>query len=65
MKNVKQDQGMPPSSGMKENAKTNANMPAPQSIFDYADTECEDKDRVDRLKHGHDDCNYSQYNGSL
>ena len=65
MKNVKQDMGKAPSSGAVENAKTNANMPAPQDIFDYSDANCEDKDRVDRLKNGHDKGNYSQYNGSL
>lgn len=65
MKNVKQDKGMPPSSGAVENAKTNANKPAPQDIFDYSCDACEDKDRVARLKGGHDKGNYSQYNGSL
>lgn len=65
MDNVKQDKGMPPSNGATENAKTNANKPAPQGIFDYSVVDAEDKDRIDRLKNGHDKGNYSQYVGSL
>jgi hypothetical protein len=65
MKNVKQDKGMPPSSGAEENAKTNANVPAPQEIFQYSDGRCEERDLIDRLKNGHDKGDYSQYVGSL
>lgn len=69
MKNVKQDRGMPPSSGKVENARTNAHSAGATvqkcGPFDYSEAENEDKDRIRRLKHGHDDCNYSEYNGSL
>jgi len=65
MKNVKQDMGKAPSSGSVENAKTNANVPAPQEIFQYSDGKCEERDLIDRLKNGHDKGNYSEYVGSL
>lgn len=65
MKNVKQDKGMPPSSGMVENDKTNAQVPEPQEVFQYSDGKCEERDMIARLKDGHDKGNYSQYNGSL
>jgi len=65
MKNVKQDRGAAPSNGATENAKTNANVPAPQEIFQYSDGKCEERDLIDRLKNGHDKGNYSEYVGSL
>lgn len=65
LKFMKQDKGMPPSSGAEENAKTNANVPAPQEVFQYSDGKCEERDLIDRLKNGHDKGNYSEYVGSL
>jgi len=65
MNDVKQDKGMPPSNGETENAKTNAQVPAPQEIFHYTDGKCEERDLIDRLKNGHDKGNYSEYVGSL
>jgi hypothetical protein len=51
MKNVKQDKGMGPSSGSTENAKTNAQVPAPQDIFDYSDPKLEEKDLAERARY--------------
>jgi len=47
---MKQDKGMPPSNGATENAKTNAQVPAPQDIFDYSDLKLEEKDLAERAK---------------
>jgi hypothetical protein len=57
---MKQDKGMPPSSGDVENAKTNANKPFPQAVFDYSDPLAEEKDRAERLKwHDEHKCPWS------